>query len=45
VPRYYLHLFNDMDVIDEEGVELPDEPAALQYALRNARVMAADSLC
>jgi hypothetical protein len=28
VPWFYFHLFNDMDVPDIEGIELPDLTAA-----------------
>jgi hypothetical protein len=44
MPRFYFHLFNDMDVRDEEGVELPNDAAALQRAAFSAREMAAQSV-
>lgn len=44
VTRYYFHLINDVDAPDEEGIELPDLNAALEYAARNARFTAAESL-
>jgi hypothetical protein len=37
VPRYFLHLRNDLDVPDEEGVELPDLDAARAKAREDAR--------
>jgi hypothetical protein len=37
MPRYYLHLRNDLDVPDEEGVELPDLDTARAQAAANAR--------
>ena len=37
MPRYFLHLRNDMDVPDEEGLELPDLAAARETAIVNAR--------
>jgi hypothetical protein len=37
VPKFYLHLRNDVDAPDEEGVELPDLEAARQTAAANAR--------
>jgi hypothetical protein len=37
MPRFYLHLRNDLDVPDEEGVELPDLEAARARAAANAR--------
>jgi len=39
VPRYYFHLYNDMDVQDLEGIELPDLPAARAAAIEQARGM------
>lgn len=44
VPRFYFHLINDVDAPDDEGVELPDLNAALEYAARSARFTAAESL-
>ena len=43
VPRFYFHLHNDMDVVDEEGVELPDLEAARSHAVRQARVTFAET--
>ena len=40
MPRFFFHLYDDMDVIDEEGVELPDAEAARAKAEANARHMA-----
>ncbi len=42
--RYYFHLFNDLDVPDLEGRELPDDAAARAVALDEAREMMADSV-
>ena len=39
VPRNYFHLYNDMDVQDLEGIELPDLPAARAAAIEQARGM------
>jgi hypothetical protein len=39
VPHFYFHLFNDMDVVDAEGVELPNAAAALNHAREEARTM------
>lgn len=36
MPRFYFNLFNDVSVKDEEGVELPDVPAAQEQARRAA---------
>ena len=40
VPRYFFHLYDDIAVMDEEGVDLPDDHAARAIALQNAREMA-----
>jgi hypothetical protein len=39
VPRYFFDLHNDMDVIDDEGVELPELDGALAHALSEAKSM------
>jgi len=39
VPRYFFDLHNDMDVIDDEGVELPDLDGALAHAFSEAKSM------
>jgi hypothetical protein len=44
MPRYFLHLHNDIDVPDYEGVELADLEAARDYARFNARQMMAEIL-
>ena len=44
MPRFYFHLHNDVDSLDEEGRELPDLRAASQAALQDARQMAAESV-
>jgi hypothetical protein len=38
VRRFYFHLYNDIDVPDDEGVELADLEAARAHAVRCARV-------
>jgi hypothetical protein len=35
--RYYFHLYNDADVSDEGGQDLPDFEAARAHAVRMAR--------
>jgi hypothetical protein len=35
--KFYLHLRNDLDVPDEEGVDLPDLEAARRNATESAR--------
>ena len=44
MPRFYFHLFNDLTVHDEEGIELPNDAVAMQRAASNARQMAAESV-
>ena len=43
VPRFYFHLHNDVDALDDEGVELPDLTAARAHAVRQARVTFAET--
>jgi hypothetical protein len=40
MPRYFLHLHNDLDTLDEEGQEFPDDRSALECALCSARDVA-----
>ena len=44
MPRYYFHLYNDVDAPDLDGVDLPDLAAARQWGLRNARFTAAETI-
>jgi Mg/Co/Ni transporter MgtE len=44
MPLYYFSLFNDDVTMDDEGVELADVDAARSHALKEARVMAANSV-
>ena len=44
VPRFHFNLFNDMDILDKEGTELPDLGAAVDAASSMARDMAAQSV-
>ena len=37
MPRYFFHLYNDVEARDEEGVEMPNIGAARMAALRDAR--------
>jgi hypothetical protein len=41
---YYFHLHNDVEARDDEGVDLPDQAAAKEHALDEARAMAAESV-
>ena len=40
MPRYFFHLYDDIDSIDEEGTELPDIAAATKHAITQAKDMA-----
>ena len=44
MPRYFIHIFNDLTAEDEEGVELADDRAALALAASEARILAAESV-
>lgn len=40
--RFHLNLFNDLDVMDEEGIELPDLAAARDHSIAAARALMAE---
>ncbi|NIJ07904.1 hypothetical protein FHS31_001514 [Sphingomonas vulcanisoli] len=42
--HYHLNLYNDVVVADEEGIELPDLPAAKACAIEAVRALIADSV-
>jgi hypothetical protein len=44
MPRYYIHIYDDLVMIDEDGMELPDLAAARHQAVRGARSIMADHL-
>jgi hypothetical protein len=44
VPRYYFHLYDDLDCPDFEGIELPDLDAAQAKAAHEARLLMGDLL-
>lgn len=44
MPRYYFHLFNDVNAEDEEGLILRDDTVAMQKAMTSARELAAESV-
>ena len=43
VPRFYFHLYDDVDILDDEGNELPDLETARSHAVRCARVTFAEN--
>ena len=42
MPLFYFHLYNDLDVIDEEGLDLLDLDAARANAIKEARAVMVD---
>ena len=42
--RYYFNLYNDEVSIDEEGIELPNDDAAREWARREVQYQAAESV-
>jgi hypothetical protein len=39
MPRFFFDVHDDIDMIDDDGVELPDADAAAREALRGARAL------
>jgi hypothetical protein len=39
MPRYYFHIYDDIDVRDEDGIDFPDLASAERAALDGAREM------
>ena len=44
VPHFYFHLYDDQDLLDEEGTDLPNAAAARAHAIGEAREMACDEV-
>jgi hypothetical protein len=44
MPRYFFNVYNDDITLDDEGAELLDDHAALARAVKEARVLAADTV-
>ena len=44
MPRYFFHVHDDIEALDEEGLELPDAEAALNGARDAARQLAAEQV-
>jgi hypothetical protein len=42
VPRFFFHVFDDAEMLDDEGLELADAEAARGAALAGARSMICD---
>lgn len=44
MPRYYFHLYNDIEAADPDGVELPNIGAARMAGLHNVRFTVAETI-
>jgi hypothetical protein len=44
VPRFFFHVFDDIVVRDDEGIDLADAEAAREAALAGARALMCDQL-
>ena len=44
MPKYFFNIHNDVETRDEEGKELPDLDAAIDYAISGARSLAAETV-
>ena len=44
MPRYFFHLYNDVEAADPDGVELPNIGAARMVAIHNARFTVAETI-
>lgn len=44
MPRYFFHLYDDLEIRDEEGVTLLDPAAARKLAIESARDVMADNV-
>ena len=44
MPRFFFHLYDDLVVLDEEGMEMPDLEAASAKATEIARLLACEGV-
>jgi hypothetical protein len=44
MPRFFFHVFDDLVLLDDEGIELADVHAARDAALAGARAMICDQV-
>lgn len=44
MPRYFMHLHNDVEAVDEEGVDYPDLASVRRAAEKAARELAAEEV-
>jgi hypothetical protein len=44
MPRFFFHVHNGVEAPDDNGTDLPDWEAALDFATREARAIMADDL-
>lgn len=44
MPRYFFNICDDFESLDDEGKDLPDLVAAIDYAVAGARSLAAETV-
>jgi len=44
MPRYFFHLYNDIEAADPDGLDLPNIAAARMVALHNVRFTVAEAI-
>ena len=44
MPRFYFHIYDEVDLLDEEGIEMADAPTARAAAMAGARAMICDEV-
>ncbi len=44
MPRFFFHIFDDVEVLDDEGIELSDAAAARAAAVEGARALICDQV-
>jgi hypothetical protein len=44
VPRYFFHIFDDLDVSDDEGSQFADLKTARVFGVQNARALMCEAL-
>jgi hypothetical protein len=44
MPRYFFHVYDDQETIDQDGLELPNVEVAEWEALRGARSLASEQV-
>ncbi len=44
MPRYFFHIVDDLDIVDEQGADLSDLDAARDHAITSARALMCETL-